>query len=120
CEHELSKAAHDYETFLLETQRNNRPLDAGFFAECDRRLLAMQDIRRLYERDESGHITRARGPVTAPEPTPSGPAAPDAVITEAAVPAPVESAATPAEATTETGATTQPSRSAAQDEAPDE
>ena len=75
-EKELSKAAHDYETFLIDARNSGKAPDAEFFATCDKHLQALQDIFRLYNRDETGMIVRQPTPGTSEVATDSGSAEP--------------------------------------------
>lgn len=59
CEHEMSAAAHDHESFILDAQRNQRALDENYFIECDKHLHSLHAIYQLYHRDEDGHFSRS-------------------------------------------------------------
>ncbi len=67
CEHDLSKLAHEYETFIVTTRQRKHAFDAAFFVDCDVRLHAMHDVCRLYQRDEAGRLSKV-APVQAVEP----------------------------------------------------
>jgi chemotaxis protein histidine kinase CheA len=82
CEHELSKLAHEYETFIVDARQRKRDFDADFFAACDTRLHGLHDVYRLYRRDEAGHLVKS-------VPPPAAAAIPAAPPVELAAPAPV-------------------------------
>ena len=70
----LSKGAHEFETFIIDARNAKQGYDAEFFIECDKRMQGLQEIYRLYSRDDKGMIVRAAGqappapaPISAPE-----------------------------------------------------
>ncbi len=53
----LSKASHDYESFVISASKANG-FDADFFTRCDIHLHELHKICSLYSRDANGFITR--------------------------------------------------------------
>ncbi len=116
-EEELSRLAHEHETFIVNTRQRKQPFDASFFAACDGRLHALHDICRLYQRDEAGHLAKS-APVHAAEPARVTAPIPEvAVVPVIAQPAVEQATPEPVAAVAQTMAP-QPASVAWQDEAP--
>lgn len=57
-EAQMSEQAHGFESFVIQSNKQNRALDPGFFTELANRLNALQLIYALYHRDDSGRLFR--------------------------------------------------------------
>ena len=94
----MSKGAHEFETLIIDARNAKQGYDAEFFTECDKRMQGLQEIFRLYSRDDKGMIVRVGSqasteqPATASAPSVAAPSPsreePVVTLTEgAAVPA---------------------------------
>lgn len=55
---DLSKAAHDYETFIIDWKNSRQNFSNDFFTACDSKLHGLHDLTQLYARDSKGLILR--------------------------------------------------------------
>ncbi len=98
-EAQMSELAHGFESFVIQSSKQNKALEPGFFTELANRLNALQLIYALYHRDDSGRLIREQIhreplPAATAETVPEKPIDAEPVK-QVAEPAPVPAAVSP-------------------------
>ena len=57
-EKEMSEQAHSFESFVIQADKNDQPLDQAFFTELETRTNVLQLLFALYHRNDQGELIR--------------------------------------------------------------